>query len=775
MKNNIVIVESPAKGGTIKKYLGKGFEVLASYGHVRDLVKEGLGVDLLGSFQPTYEVLDDKKKVISDLKKACAKSDMVYLATDPDREGEAIAWHLLEALKLPVKKVRRVVFHEITKSAVQSAIENPRDLDIDLVNAQQARRVLDRIVGFEVSPILWKKVKGGLSAGRVQSVSVRLLVEREREIMAFEPDSYFKVTGDFVTEEGVALSAELETRLKVLSDAQALLDGFKSASFSISSVQKKEGQKSPAPPFTTSSLQQEASRKIGFSVSRTMSVAQRLYEEGHITYMRTDSVSLAKEAQDAIKTLITKEYGASYATPRQYATKSKGAQEAHEAIRPSDVSKEQVSSDPSEQKLYDLIRKRTVASQMANAKVERSKAVITASSATETFQASGEIILFDGFLKVYSEGTDDEDEAPQKGALPKISEGQSLTYETILATERFTRHAPRFTEASLVKKLEELGIGRPSTYAPVISTIQKRDYVEKVKWEGKERSYTVLSLKESEMTEATETEMTGAENNKLVPTDIGMVVTDFLTQHFEKVMDYQFTATIEEEFDSISEGNKEWTQMISDFYAPFHEKVEVVTETSERASGERLLGVDPKTKKNVHVRIGRYGPLAQIGDSGEDEDEKPQFASLLKTQKLETITLEEALELFKLPRVVGEYEDKEVVAAIGRYGPYLKFDGLFVSLKEDDPYTVEIERSIELIKEKQAFERDKYIHVFDDHDPVVQVINGRYGPYISIGKDNIKIPKDQDPKELTLEICLKLAEEKKSAPKTKRKGRSKKK
>lgn len=763
MSKNLVIVESPAKAKTIEGFLGEGFVVKSSFGHVRDLAKKGLGVDIENKFTPTYEISPDKTKVVSELKSLAKKADTVWLATDEDREGEAISWHLYESLGLDGKNTKRIVFHEITKPAIKNAIANPRTIDKHLVDAQQARRILDRLVGFELSPILWKKVRPSLSAGRVQSVAVRLIVEREREIMNFKSTSTYKVVANFVSGKSV-VKAELNKKFATHDEAKAFLKKCESADFTIESVETKPTKKSPSAPFTTSTLQQEAARKLGFSVAQTMVVAQRLYESGKITYMRTDSVNLSDTAIGQATEAITGNYGANYLNIRQYKTKSKGAQEAHEAIRPTYIQNSTIEGDSADKRLYDLIWKRTIASQMSDAELEKTTAVITVSNASEKFVAQGEVLKFDGFLKVYLEGTDDEDEENQEGMLPPIKVGEKLNANEITATQRFTHHPARYTEASLVKKLEELGIGRPSTYAPTISTVQKRGYVVKEDREGVQRNYSVITLKGNKITEETKTEVTGAEKNKMFPTDIGMVVNDFLLKEFPQILDFHFTAKVEEEFDEIAEGKINWTKMLSDFYKPFHKSVENTSENSERASGERLLGVDPVTGKNVYVRIGRFGPMAQLGE-GDDENNKPKFASLRRDQRLETITFEEALDLFKLPRTVGEFEGKEMVVAVGRFGPYVRHNSVFVSLKkEDDPMTVTADRCIELILAKRQAEIDKYIKTFPEN-PEVQVLNGRWGPYLVVGDNNFKLPKGVDPKGLSLQDCLDIAADPKNASK----------
>ena len=776
MAKNLVIVESPAKAKTIEGFLGEGYKVKSCFGHVRDLLTKKLSVDVDNHFLPTYEIPEDKKKVVNDLKKEAQQAELVWLATDEDREGEAISWHLVQALELSDDKIRRIVFHEITKTAILRAIENPRGINQELVNAQQARRVLDRLVGYEISPVLWKKVKPSLSAGRVQSVAVRLIVDREREIKSFESNSYYKVVAEFTVDSngtGNSFKAELPKRLNSIEEARALLEQCSHSSFSVENLEVKPSKKSPAAPFTTSTLQQEASRKMGYSVAQTMVVAQKLYEAGKITYMRTDSVNLSDLAVSAAEDEIRNSYGDQYVNPRVFSTKSKGAQEAHEAIRPTYMQNRTVDGDSSEQKLYELIWKRTLASQMSDAQLEKTTATINISGSDEKFIARGEVIKFDGFLKVYLESTDNGDTngsaKESKGLLPPLPVGASLSMEEINATERFTKHPPRYTEASLVKQMEDLGIGRPSTYAPTISTIQRREYVVKEDREGTEREFKFMKLKFGNIESGVGKENTGFEKSKLFPADIGMVVTDFLVEHFGNVLDYNFTANVEREFDQIAEGQKEWNEMIQQFYAPFHKEVEQTTETGERASGERELGIDPDSGKPVIVRIGRYGAMAQIGHR--DEEDKPKFASLLKDQSIETITFEEALELFKLPRSVGEYEGKEIVAAIGRFGPYVRHDGKFYSLKkDDDPMTVSVERSIELIEAKRKADKDRIILSFSENKDV-QVLNGRYGPFIKIEKNNYKIPKDKDPATLTLAECLEIAE---NAPPKKGRGYKKK-
>jgi DNA topoisomerase I len=778
MQENLVIVESPAKAKTIGKFLGNGYTVTSCMGHIRDLEKKDFGIDLENNYQPKYVVSPDKKKIVADLKKLAKDADMVWLASDEDREGEAIAWHLKEVLKLKPENTKRIVFHEITKEAIQKAIENPRSIDDNLVNAQQARRVLDRVVGFEISPVLWKKVKPSLSAGRVQSVAVRLIVEREREIINFKSETWFRVTGNFLTvdENGKPseVKAELNKRFLTKKEAFSFLDKCRSAEFNVADVVKKPAKRSPAQPFTTSTLQQEASRKLNFSVSQTMAVAQRLYENGKITYMRTDSVNLSGLAINTAKQKIIELHGEEYVKIRQYQTKSKGAQEAHEAIRPTYMNHESISGTSQEQRLYELIWKRTMASQMADAKLEKTTVTISVSTAPELFVASGEVIVFDGFLKVYMESTDDENGNATAGQdiIPPLKAKDNLRMSSVSATQRFTQRPPRFTEASLVKKLEELGIGRPSTYAPTITTIQNRNYVVKEDRSGIEREFDVLVLKDNNITDKKNTELTGAEKSKLFPTDIGMVVNDFLMENFEQIMDYNFTASVEKEFDDIAEGSKIWNEMIDKFYQPFHGQVEKVLKHSERSKGERNLGIDPKTGKQVSVKIGRYGPLAQLGEaSAEDTGEKPQFASLRPGQHLETITLEDALDLFRLPRELGEFENKKINVSIGRFGPYIRHDNQFVSLgKEDDPFTIGLSRAVELIEAKREKDRKAVIKEFDE-EPELKVLNGRWGPYISYQKNNFKIPKKMKAEELTLEECKKIIDE---APEPKRKSNRKK-
>lgn len=779
MAKNLVIVESPAKAKTIEGYLGKEYLVASSFGHIRDLEKKNKGVDIENNFKPLYKIPEDKKKVVTELKALVKKAETVWLATDEDREGEAISWHLKEALGLKEEKIKRIVFGEITKSAILNAIKNPRSIDYNLVDAQQARRILDRLVGFEVSGILWRKIKSRLSAGRVQSVAVRLIVEREREIDSFVPESRYKVVANFIVEDEkgnkINLKAELARFLSTEKEAEDFLRKCSVADFIVESVEKKPVKRSPAAPFTTSTLQQEAARKLRYSVSRTMLLAQRLYESGKITYMRTDSVNLSDFALDAAEQTIKNDYGKDYYQRRQFKTQSKSAQEAHEAIRPTDFNHQKVSGSKEEQALYELIWKRAIASQMSDADIERTTAKIKITGIKDFLTAKGEVIKFDGFLKVYFEDTDDENsENGFDAILPPLKEEQKLDMKEVVATERFTRPSPRYTEASLVKKLEELGIGRPSTYAPTISTIQKRGYVNKDERTGTKREYKVLTLNKKKIISGeVKTEIFGADKGKLFPSDIAMLVTDFLIQHFSQIMDYQFTARIEDELDEIAEGKMSYHKMLKDFYHPFHKKVEHTTENSERVNGERILGVDPKTKKTVSVRIARFGPVAQLTDPN-DPDAKPDYAGLRKDQKLEQITLEEALELFNLPRVVGFFEDKEIVAAIGRFGPYLRHDGKFYSLKKDyDPYTISEEEAINVIEAKRVSDSEKIIKVFDE-DPSYQILNGRWGPYLKAGKKNVKLPKDREPSSFTFDECVKLAKEVDENTKKKKGGRKKK-
>ena len=762
MAKNLVIVESPAKKKIIQGFLGKDFVVESSIGHIRDLPKKGgMAIDIENGFEPNYVISEDKTKVVKHLRSVAKKAETVWLATDEDREGEAIAWHLTEALKLDASSTKRIVFHEITKKAITHAVENPRLLDTNLVNAQQARRVLDRLVGFELSPVLWRKVKQGLSAGRVQSVAVRLIVERENEITNYTAVSSYKVVAFFLNMDGKVVKAELPQRFKNNVDAYSFMEKCKDANFSVESLEEKPAKKSPTAPFTTSTLQQEASRKLGFSVSQTMMVAQKLYEAGKITYMRTDSVNLSNDALDAAEKAISSIYGDEYAKRRSYTGKSKGAQEAHEAIRPSYMEQKTVDGDSSHQRLYDLIWKRTISSQMADAQFDRTTVKIKISNTSEQFVAKGEVITFEGFMKVYLEGKDDDNEE-QKGMLPKLSVGEALGLSEAVASEQFSRPPARYAEASLVKKMEELGIGRPSTYAATITTIQKRGYIEKESRDGIDRISQMIELKDGNLKAFEKTSITGAENKKLFPTDVGIVVTDFLVEHFSDVMEYTFTASVETEFDEIAEGKKVWNEMIASFYGGFKEKVVDVIGNVGKASGERELGVDPASGNKIFARIGPFGPMVQLGEKQEDEEApKPKFASLLKGQTIQTITMDEALDLFKLPRSLGEWEGKEVVASVGRFGPYLRYDGKFTSIKKDDeedPLTIDLERSIELIKIKIQVDKDRLISNFEG-DPLIQVLNGRYGPFIQVSppkakKINVKIPKGTEPKNLTREDCV---------------------
>ncbi|MDR0745303.1 MAG: type I DNA topoisomerase [Mediterranea sp.] len=777
MQKNLVIVESPAKAKTIEKFLGKDFKVLSSYGHIRDLKKKNFSIDIDNHFAPSYEIPSDKKKVVKELKSAADKADMIWLASDEDREGEAISWHLYEVLGLSPEKTKRIVFHEITKPAILKAIENPRDIDIDLVNAQQARRVLDRIVGFELSPVLWKRVKHSLSAGRVQSVAVRLIAEREREIQVFNSEASYRVSAIFMTlnSEGkmVELKAELLCRFKSKKEAQDFLESCKSASFTIEDIVTRPLTKSATAPFTTSTLQQEAARKLGYTVGQTMVVAQKLYESGKITYMRTDSVNLSDFAIQGSKEAITKLMGEKYVKSRQYATKSKGAQEAHEAIHPTVMDVQTIESTNQGKKLYDLIWKRTIASQMADAQLEKTTITIGLNNTNEKFTATGEVVKFDGFLRVYKESYDDDAEQENEGnLLPPVKKGQALEQQEVSAVERFTQRPPRYTEASLVRKLEELGIGRPSTYAPTISTIQQRKYVEKGDRDGEERKYNVLLLKGGKITDTIKKEVTGTEKAKLSPTDTGLVVNDFLTEYFPNILDYNFTASVEKEFDEIAEGEKEWTRLMDDFYKNFHPLVEgALTVKSDHKIGEKVLGTDPASGKQVSVRIGRFGPVVQIGTF--EDEEKPKFTPLRKSHSMETITLEKALELFKLPRQLGDFEGKVMTVGVGRFGPYISHDSKYVSLpKTYDPMEVTYDEAIELIQAKRKIEAEKTIKTFAE-EPGLQILNGRYGPYISYKKSNYNIPKGIVPQDLTLEACFDIIEShgEKADNGTTRKGR----
>lgn len=776
MIKNLVIVESPAKAKTIEKFLGKDYKVMSSYGHIRDLRKKDFGVDMDKQFEPEYEIPADKEELVKSLKKAAKSAQMVWLASDEDREGEAIAWHLYEVLGLQPENTRRIVFHEITKNAILNAIENPRDIDINLVDAQQARRVLDRIVGFELSPVLWKKIKPALSAGRVQSVAVRLIVERENEIRKFTAEPYFRVTSQFEDDQKRIVRAELSHRMTDEASARKFLEDCADATYKVTDVSVKPLKKSPAPPFTTSTLQQEASRKLGFTVSQTMMVAQRLYEAGHITYMRTDSLNLSSLAIGTISAEVKSTMGEQYLKVRHYHTHSKGAQEAHEAIRPTYIDKHEIDGTAQEKRLYALIWKRTIASQMADAEIEKTTVEITPSTRSEHFTAVGEVVRFDGFLRVYSEGTDDltDEQTDGSGVLPPVERGESLTAAKITAVQRYTQHPPRFTEASLVKKMEELGIGRPSTYAPTISTIQQREYVEKGDRPGETRPFTTLTLSGGKIKTSTTTASVGADKGKLLPTDTGIVVNDFLTEYFPNVLDYNFTADLEQRFDLVAEGKAEWQNEIGTFYDVFHPEVEKANDMRlEHKVGERVLGVHPQTGKPVSVKIGRFGPVVQIGDSGSDE--KPQFASLQKNQSVFDITLEEALRLFDLPRTLGEFEGSEVSVGVGRFGPYVKHAGKFVSIpKTMQPLAVTLDEAIDLINAKREADRNKIVKTFPE-DPDMQILNGRFGIYIAYKKQNYKIPKTvADPASLTLAQCRDIIDSEPQKPRKSAPSRRKK-
>jgi DNA topoisomerase-1 len=756
MIENLVIVESPAKAKTIEKFLGKDFRVVSSFGHIRDLSKKNLGIDVENNFTPDYEIPKEKAKVVSELRKAAADSKNIWIASDEDREGEAIAWHLVSVLKLDLATTKRIVFHEITKEAIANAIENPRQVDMNLVNSQQARRILDRLVGFEISPVLWKKVQPSLSAGRVQSVAVRLLVEREREIISFQTESAFRVTANFRIDssdgENSLLRAEASKRFPGEKEAAIFLELCNDSKYTIASISIKPGTRSPAPPFTTSTLQQEAYRKLGFSVAQTMAVAQKLYEAGKITYMRTDSTNLSKLALVKSREMIISEFGEKYSKTRQFKTKSKGAQEAHEAIRPAYVENPVTAGTQNEKRLYELIWKRTVASQMADAQVEKTSISIDMNNSPVTFQANGEVIKFDGFLKVYTESTDQDNSDEERYVIPPVIKGMPLSYESMTATQKYTAPPPRYTEASLVKKLEELGIGRPSTYAPTISTIQNRGYVSREDRPGEKRQIKIITLLKGKIASSTKTEIAGKEKSKLFPQDIGMIVNDFLIENFSEIVDYHFTAEVEEQFDEIALGNLKWTGMIEKFYSPFHKTVTNTLEKKERKTGGRVLGNHPETGEPVTVRMGRFGPVAQIGDSGNDE--KPRFASLSKSQLLETITLDEALNLFRLPRSLGEYEDGEMVVGIGKFGPYIRFKGKFFSLKKgvDDPYTLTFEKAVEIILEKNESDKKKVLKDFGD----IMLLNGKYGPYLVKDKLNYRLPKGTDAEKLSKDDCIKI-------------------
>ena len=760
MVENLVIVESPAKAKTIEKFLGKDFRVVSSFGHIRDLAKKNLGIDIKNDFAPDYEIPKEKTKVVNELKKAAAGAKTVWIASDEDREGEAIAWHLANVLKLDLSTTKRIVFHEITKDAISDAIDNPRLIDMNLVYSQQARRILDRLVGFEISPVLWKKVQPSLSAGRVQSVAVRLIVEREREIISFKSESAFRVNAIFIPDRASQeannwLRAEASNRFQNQDDVTRFLELCSKTEYKVSGKTVKPGIRSPAPPFTTSTLQQEAYRKLGFSVAQTMAVAQKLYEGGKITYMRTDSTNLSQLALSKSREWIVSEYGERYSKTRQFKTKSKGAQEAHEAIRPAYIDKPTIAGNPNEKRLYELIWKRTVASQMSDAEIEKTTVTIEMNTSPLTFIATGEVIKFDGFLKLYTESSDVETADEERYILPAVKTGMPLYYDNITATQKFTMPPPRYTEASLVKKLEELGIGRPSTYAPTISTIQNRGYVTREDRPGEKRDIKIISLLKGKISSTIKTEITGKEKSKLFPKDIGMIVNDFLIENFSEIVDFNFTADVEAQFDEIAEGNLKWTGMLKGFYSPFHKTVENTLEKKDRKTGGRLLGNHPETGEPVSVRMGRFGPVAQIGETGEGE--KPRFASLAKDQLLETITLEEALILFKLPRSVGNYEGEDLLAGVGRFGPYIKHKGKFYSLKKgvDDPYTVTQERAVGIILEKNEADKNKTIHDFGD----IRVLNGRYGAYLVKDKKNFRLPKGTDPAKLTKEDCQRIIED----------------
>ncbi len=765
MIENLVIVESPAKAKTIEKFLGKDFRVVSSFGHIRDLAKKNLGIDVEKNFTPNYEIPKEKAKVVSELRKAAAESKHVWIASDEDREGEAIAWHLVNVLKLDLDSTKRIVFHEITKEAITAAIENPRLVDMNLVNSQQARRILDRLVGFEISPVLWKKVQPSLSAGRVQSVAVRLIVEREREIISFKSESSFRITAGFLTEKGsdttLLLRSEASKRFQGENEALEFLEVCSKSDYSVANVTVKPGTRSPAPPFTTSTLQQEAYRKLSFSVAQTMAVAQKLYEAGRITYMRTDSTNLSQLALGKAKEVISSEFGEKYSRTRQFATKTKGAQEAHEAIRPAYLDNPSVAGSLNEKKLYDLIWKRTIASQMADAEIEKTTITIGMNNSPVTFLAVGEVIKFDGFLKVYSESNDADNGDEDKDIIPPVKKGMPLWYENITATQKYSAPPPRYTEASLVKKLEELGIGRPSTYAPTISTIQNRGYVSREDRPGEKRLIKILALQKGKIAATTKTEVAGKEKSKLFPQDIGMIVNDFLTENFIEIVDYNFTAGVEEQFDEIALGNLKWTGMLQEFYAPFHKTVTATLEKKERKTGVRVLGNHPETGEPVTVRMGRFGPVAQVGDTSNEG--KPRFASLSKNQLLETITLKEALDLFRLPRSLGEHDGGEMVVGVGKFGPYIRYKSKFYSLKKgiDDPYSVTVERALEIINEKNESDQKKVINDFGD----IKLLNGRYGPYLSKDKLNYRLPKGTDAEKLTKEDCIQIIE---SSDKTKK-------
>ncbi len=757
MIENLVIVESPAKAKTIEKFLGKDFRVISSFGHIRDLAKKNLGINIEKDFDPIYEIPKEKTKVVSELRKAASEAKNIWIASDEDREGEAIAWHLAGVLKLDLDSTKRIVFHEITKDAISSAIENPRTIDMNLVNSQQARRILDRLVGFEISPVLWKKVQPSLSAGRVQSVAVRLIVEREREIISFKSESSYRVTAVFrIDSDGdiAVLKAEASKKFPDEKEAHKFLELCSAAGYTVTGITVKPGTRSPAPPFTTSTLQQEAYRKLGFSVAQTMTVAQKLYEAGKITYMRTDSTNLSKLALAKSREKIVSEFGEKYSKTRQFKTKTKGAQEAHEAIRPAYLENATVPGNQNEKRLYELIWKRTIASQMADAVIEKTTISIDMNNSPVKFNATGEVIKFDGFLKVYMESTDQENGDDEKEIIPPVRKGMPLYYNIITASQKFTAPPPRYTEASLVKKLEELGIGRPSTYAPTISTIQNRGYVSREDRPGEKRPLKMLTLEKGKISATSKTELAGKEKSKLFPQDIGMIVNDFLMDNFSEIVDYHFTAEVEEQFDEIALGKLKWTGMLHDFYVPFHKTIENTLEKKDRKTSVRVLGNHPETGEPVTVRMGRFGPVAQIGNA--DNGNKPRFASLARNQLLETITLEEALNLFRLPRSLGSHDGEEIVVGIGKFGPYLRFKGKFFSLKKgtDDPYTVTMERAVEIINEKNEDDRKKVIKDFGD----IKVLNGKYGPYLAKDKQNYRLPKGTDSEKITKEECIKIIE-----------------
>ena len=777
---NLVIVESPTKVKTIEKFLGDDYEVMSSNGHIRDLAKKEMSIDIENQYEPEYQITEEKHKLVAELKKAVKNADVVWLASDEDREGEAIAWHLQETLKLNPEKTKRIVFNEITKNAILHAIENPRGIDMNLVDAQQARRVLDRLVGYEISPILWAKIKPALSAGRVQSVAVRLIVEREEEIKNFVSQTFFKVTAQFHPTNGkMQVLAELSRRFDTEEEATTFMNSLIGCNYKVQTIDTKPAKRSPAPPFTTSTLQQEASRKLGYSVARTMQIAQQLYESGFITYMRTDSVNLSDLALNMAKNEITKLYGESYVKTRRYQTKTKGAQEAHEAIRPTYMENVTINAEAAQRRLYELIWKRAIASQMADAELEKTIVEINISGHEEKFVCQGEQVRFDGFLKVYMESSDDEtEESGNMGhTLPKVVEGMQLVLDVAEAAEHHTQHAPRYTEASLIRKLEDLGIGRPSTYAPTISTILKREYVIKEDRDPKDVDCTAIVLKDNQLHTEKRTEKMGAEKSKLFPTDIGSVVNTFLMEHFADIVDYNFTATVEKDFDDIASGKKQWRKVVDKFYVPFHKNIRLTQQTSHRTSGSRLIGVDPKSGRNLYAKIGRYGTLVQLGDTSNDE--KPKFASMKKGQSIETITLEEALALFELPRTVGEFEGHEVIVSIGKFGPYVHLDDKFYSLsKNDDPYEVDLDRCIEIIKNKRIAEVEKerlralYPHVIGEHDGMAISSNiGRYGPYLTYRNENFRLPKNVNPLELTVAEAVAIIE---SAGEKKPRGRKKK-